>query len=231
MGEAAAKFCTSCGASFPDNARFCPKCGAGRGAATPGAGLVAAQQPSAQQATAAGTLRKAQTAASYAGMAAGMPWQTVVGGERPDLGAFLKQAGAPVGGMVGRRVIQRSVRKPALALLLTTLLDALVSVISGQPAAVGALGMRVLSGSGTAIVGLIVGRRKGKFGRGLVAVGSVTTASLQLYNAGSMLIAALGAQASFFSLVPSLMSTASVIFVAGKTLYMVVRQTREVKQP
>lgn len=240
MGGVAARFCTACGGSFPESARFCPRCGAARGATGPGNGAtgvttgVVAPAPGAggipgQAATTSvgGAFRTAQTAASYAGMAAGMPWQTVVAGERPDLGAFLKQAGMPVGTTIARRVIQRSVRKPALALLFTTLLDALVTVISGQPAALSALGMRVLSGSLTGFVGLIVGKRQGRFGRGLLAVGSVVTAALQLYNAGSMLLAAVTAQSGFLSLLPGLISTASVIVVATKTLLMAVRRAKQ----
>lgn len=168
-------------------------------------------------------MRTAQQAASYAGMAAALPWQTVVAGERPDLGAFLKQAGVPLGTTVAQTVIRRSIRKPALALLFTTLLDALVTMLSGQPAALSALLLRVAMGSGTGILGMLVGKRGG-FGRALVGVGSVATAALQLYNAGAMLFAGVQANAGWLSLLPSLVSTLSVIVVAIKTLAMAFRK-------
>lgn len=168
-------------------------------------------------------MRTAQQVGTYAGMAAALPWQTVVAGERPDLGAFLKQAGIPVGASVVRTVIRRSIRKPAVALLFTTLVDALVTVLSGQPAALSALALRVVTGSGTALLGILVGKRGG-FWRVLVGVGSIATAGLQLYNAGAMLIAGITAQSSLLSLLPSIVSTLSVVVVAIKTLVMAFRK-------
>ena len=152
-------------------------------------------------------------------MASALPWQTVVAGQRPDIGAFLKQAGMPIGTSVATRLVHRSVRKPALALLITTLIDAFVTVISGQPAAISTLAMRIVTGSGTGFLGLLVGKRGG-LGRALVGVGSIATALLQLWNAGAILLAALQADVGFLSLLPSLISTVSVIVVAVKTILM-----------
>lgn len=209
MSGQAAKFCTACGAALEDSARFCTACGAPTAA------------PSST--SVAGALRTVQQAASYAGMAAALPWQTVVSGERPDLGAFLKQAGAPLGASVAHTVIRRSIRRPAVALLFTTLLDALVTLLSGQPAALSALLLRVVMGSGTGLLGVLVGKRGG-FGRALVGVGSVATAVLQLYNAGAILLAGVQAGAGWLSLLPSLVSTVSVIVVAIKTVVMAFRK-------
>lgn len=172
---------------------------------------------------AAGAMRTAQAAASYAGAASALPWQTVVAGQAPDIGMFVRHAGVPTGTGVASRLIHRSIRKPALALVFTTLLDAIVTIVSGQPAALSGLAARFSTGSGTGLLGLLVGKRGG-FGRALVGIGSIATAVLQLYNAGSILLAALGADAGFLSLLPSLISTVSVIVVATKTILMSFRR-------
>ncbi len=216
MTQPTARFCVTCGEQFADQARFCRSCGTPR-TATP------TQERGDSVAATGGAMRTAQTAAAYAGRAGALPWQTVVAGQAPDLGALLSHAGLPLRTNIVQTVVRRSVRKPALAMLFTTLLDTLIALISGQPAAVSALVMRFVTGSGTGFLGLIVGKRAG-FGRSLVGIGSGVTAALQLYSVGSMLLASLQADAGFLSMLPSLVSTVSVIVVAVKMLLMAFRR-------
>ena len=220
MTAQAARFCTACGTPLDESARFCTSCGSERVGVTPTepAADTGSHAPSASSA-----VRTAQTAAAYAGMASALPWQTVVAGQRPDIGAFLGRAGIPTATSIATRIVHRSVRKPALALLFTTLIDVIVTMISGQPAALSGLAMRFVAGSGTGFLGLLVGKRGG-FGRTLVGVGSIATALLQLWNAGSILLGAFGADAGLLSLLPSLISTVSVIVVAVKTILMSFRK-------
>ncbi len=150
-------------------------------------------------------------AASFAGVAGSVGtfgWQTVVKGERPDLSQFLARGVAPV----AQQAVRRSIRRPAVALMVTTLLDAFVAWVTGQPAALTAAGLRLATGLGTGLLGVLVGKRGGIF-RLLTGVGSLATTALQGYNAVTLLVAALGQGAPLLSLVPSFVSTASVIFV------------------
>lgn len=224
----AAPYCTKCGSAFPEPARFCPKCGAPRTgpiAATPNvAQQTAATTPSPAApapASVAGTMRQVQTAVSTVGTLAALPWQTVVGTQSPDLGAFLRQAGAPV----AQTIVRRSVRKPALALMFTTFIDIVVAFISGQPAALSLMLPRLLTGTGTGLLGLLVGKKQGPF-RKLVGIGSIFTTGMQLFTAGAMLIAAVSGNAPFLTLLPSLISTTSVVVVAIKTLRMTLLKRR-----
>jgi len=213
------RFCTKCGTPLAAGARFCTKCGAP-------APEAAAQPPATPHPTSvAATLATARTAASYAGTVAsvgGLGWQTVVKGQPPDMAQFLTRAGVPV----AQQVVRRSIRRPAVALIITTLLDTFVAWISGQPAALAAAGMRLAMGVGTGVLGMFVGKRGGFF-RVVVGIGSVITTALQGYNAVVMLLAAIARQAPLLQLIPSIVSTASVIFVAVR---MAITTFRRVKQ-
>ena len=210
------RFCTKCGSPLTPGARFCVKCGAPIAELPVGGGQPQSQTPPVPQQAAAphptsvaGALR---TTASYAGTAAamgGLAWQTVVSGQRPDMGQFLARAGVPA----AQQIVRRSIRKPAVALVITTLLDTFVAWVTGQPSAMAAAGLRLATGLGTGLLGMIVGKRGGFF-RALVGIGSLATTALQGYNAISMLLAAIARQAPPLQLLPAVISTASVIFVA-----------------
>ena len=223
-------FCTKCGAPLAPGVSFCTTCGvpvAAPGvAAAPGATAAQAPEqttPGAPPPTSiAGALR---TTASYAGTAAalgGLGWQTVVQGQPPDMKQFLARAGVPV----AQQVVRRSVRKPAFALIITTLLDLFVAWVMGQPSAMAAAGMRLAMGVGTGVLGLFVGKRGGFF-RYVVGIGSLATTVLQGYNAVGILVAAIGRQAPLLQLIPSIVSTASVIFVAVRMAFTTFRRVKQ----
>lgn len=134
---------------------------------------------------------------------------------------FLARAGAPV----AQQIVRRSVRKPAVALMITTLLDLFVGWVMGQPAALAAAGLRLATGVGTGLLGLIVGKRGGFF-RVLVGIGSLATTVVQGYAALSLLIAAVARQAPLLQLIPPLVSTASVLFVAVRMAIVTFRQVK-----
>ena len=204
-------FCTTCGAPLAPGVSFCTKCGAPVGT------------PDAPHPTSlAGAMR---TTASYAGTAAalgGLGWQTVVQGQPPDMKQFLARAGVPV----AQQVVRRSVRKPAFALILTTLLDLFVGWVMGQPSAMAAAGLRLAMGLGTGVLGLLVGKRGGFF-RFLVGIGSLATTVLQGYNAVSVLAVAIARQAPILQLLPSIVSTASVLFVAIRMVFTTFRRVKQ----
>lgn len=221
------RFCTKCGTPLAAGARFCTKCGAPAPEATaqpsdaPAGATAAAPHPT----SVAATIATARTAASYAGTVASvgsLGWQTVVKGQSPDMTQFLTRAGVPV----AQQVVRRSIRRPAVALIITTLLDTFVAWVSGQPAALAAAGMRLAMGVGTGVLGIFVGKRGGFF-RTVVGIGSVITTALQGYNAVAVLLAAIARQAPLLQLIPSIVSTASVIFVAVR---MAITTFRRVKQ-
>jgi hypothetical protein len=231
-----AGFCTKCGSPLQAGARFCTECGAPARAGAPAASAAPAPSPTPAApdyreappeptrphlTSIAGTAR---TVVSYGGTAASigsLGWQSVVKGQPPDMAQFLARAGAPV----AQQIVRRSVRIPALALILTTLLDLFVAWVTGQPSAMAAAGLRFATGMGTGLLGLIVGKRGGFF-RVLVGVGSLATTALQAYNAISMLIAAIARQAPLLQLIPSLVSTAAVIFVAARMAWMTFRKVK-----
>lgn len=225
MTEQPAKsFCTACGSPLAQGARFCTKCGATT-QSTPATSPPSAgpqPTPSSPNATSvAGTLR---TTASYAGTAAalgGLGWQTVVKGQPPDMTQFLARGAVPV----AQQVVRRSVRKPAVALIITTLLDTFVAWVMGQPSAMVGAGLRLATGLGTGFLGMLVGKRKGFF-RVLVGIGSLVTTALQGYNAVLMLIAAIARNAPLLQLIPSIVSTASVMFVAIRMAITTFRAVR-----
>lgn len=227
MPDPGARFCTKCGTPLAGGARFCTKCGA----PTPKGAVQAPAAPppdaagSPHPTSVAATIATARTAASYAGTVAsvgGLGWQTVVKGQSPDMAQFLTRAGVPV----AQQVVRRSIRRPAVALIITTLLDTFIAWISGQPAALAAAGMRLAMGVGTGVLGMFVGKRGGFF-RIVVGIGSVVTTALQGYNAAVMLLSAIARQAPLLQLIPSIVSTASVIFVAVRMAITTFKRVRQ----
>lgn len=204
------RFCTKCGSSLKADAQFCTKCGQ----TVAGGAPVESPHPT----SVAGAMRYAQTGMAVAGIAGALPWKTIVAGERPDLSQWMR-AGSPIAHMA----VRKSVRKPALALLFTTLIDAGVSVLSGSPAAMAASGLRLATGLGTSIVGLIVGK-KGGWGRKLMGVGSMVMSVFQLYSVGRIVISVVTTGGTFWQLAPSIVSAISVLVVCVKTILMTFRR-------
>jgi hypothetical protein len=233
-----ASFCTKCGGPLDPAMRFCANCGAprvdvtyvgtgavaGTGAATAPAGAPGApgaQGVPAAPAPAVVALRAASVAGTVASMSGvlTLPWQTIVAGEAPDV-RRLVTAGAPI----AQRAVMASLRRPALALLVTTTLDLVVALLSAQPGGLGLVVLRASMGAGTAVLGVIVGRTAGPL-RKVTGAASFLTGLVQT---GSMVLTAISAASSpggLLGLVPSIVSQGSSLVMLVKTAVVSLRRT------
>jgi hypothetical protein len=218
MSDGYVGFCTRCGTRFEGAELFCTKCGAPRGqvpAAAPGlmqqAGHVT---QSARQAYGA-----VAQVAGVAGMAAGLPWQTIVAGETPDLRAMLSRVAVPG----ARTLAQRSLKKPGLALAVTTGLDLLVAGLSGGTGAlVGAL-PRVLAGGTTALLSLITGSKGGAL-RSITGVVSLVTALVQIVSLLLALVSGVRGGMPLLSILSMTVAIGSALTMAVKTASVALRR-------
>lgn len=216
-----AGFCMKCGTPLDPAAAFCMRCGAPRadvarraGSATGGPTVAANPALIARQA-----MSTAGTAASMGGMLA-LPWQTIVAGESPDIRSLVS-AGAPI----AQRVVMASLRRPAIALLVTTLLDLTVALISGRPGALWMVGLRIAMGVGTAALGMIVGSKGGVL-RKITGVASIVTGLVQT---GSLLFTAFSgaiSPAGLLGLIPSILTQASSLVMLVKTAIVSLTRPR-----
>jgi len=234
-----ASFCTKCGGPLDPAVRFCANCGAprvdvtyvgtgavaGTGAASAPAGAPGAQGVYAAPAPAVIALRAAGVAGTVASMSGvlTLPWQTIVAGEAPDV-RRLVAAGAPI----AQRAVMASLRRPALALLVTTTLDVVVALVSAQPGGLGLVVLRASMGAGTAVLGVIVGRKAGPL-RKVTGAASFLTGLVQT---GSMVFTAISAASSpggLLGLVPSIVSQGSSLVMLVKTAAVSLRRASRVR--
>ena len=188
MSDGYVGFCTKCGTRFDGPEVFCTKCGAPREHAAPAESPAAPGPTLVQQAgQAASTASRAYgtvaRVAGVAGMGVALPWQTVVGGQQPDIRAFLSAAALPA----AQGAIRASLKRPGIAMAVTTTLDLVVSGITrGWGGVLGAL-PRFLLGGATALFSLITGSKGGPLRKLTGAVGGVT-AVVQLGFTGYTLV-------------------------------------------
>lgn len=235
-----ALFCTKCGTRMGDAAAFCTKCGAPR-AALPARGSAAAiaAQPAtpmpvskpADPVKDAGvhTFAAAGTAASAAGaafsMAAGasgvaaLPWQTIVGAEQPDIRAFLSQAALPS----AQRAVRASLRPLGLPMAATAVLDLIVALVIGGPAALGVAVPRFLLAGLTALLSVVTGNKGGAL-RGITGAVSIITALVQAVTLLYGLGVAIAAGAPLLQLASMAVTAASVLTMAIKTTVTALRR-------
>ncbi|PKQ21123.1 MAG: hypothetical protein CVT66_01300 [Actinobacteria bacterium HGW-Actinobacteria-6] len=152
-------------------------------------------------------------------MVAGLPWQTIVAGQTPDLRAMLSAAAMPA----ARTVVQRSLRRPGLSMAATVALDLFVAGVSGGPAALAAAIPRALGGGLTSLLSLITGSKGGAL-RGLTGVVSLVTAVVQIVSLGGTLLAGLANGTPLLTLVPMAVATASALVMALKTASVALRR-------
>ncbi len=210
MGEGSARFCTKCGGSLGSSDKFCTKCGSPR--TLPASRPVAAPRST----SVAGVVA---TAAGAASVAAGLPWQTIVAGQTPDLRAMLSGAAMPA----ARSVVQRSLRRPGLSMAATAALDLFVAGVSGGPAAMVAAIPRALGGGLTALLSMITGSKGGAL-RGLTGAVSLVTAVVQIVSLGGSLLSGLANGTPLLTLVPMAVATASALVMALKTASVALRR-------
>ncbi|MDO8879484.1 MAG: zinc ribbon domain-containing protein [Coriobacteriia bacterium] len=225
MGDRDMAFCTACGAQFTGDETFCTRCGTSRsGSLTAPAAAPASAPTLIQQAgQVTGTARQAYGAvaqvAAVGGMAASLPWQTIVAGETPDLRGMLSRVAMPG----ARTLAQRSLKKPGLAMAVTTALDLIVAGLSGGGSAlVGAL-PRALAGGTTALLSLITGSKGGAL-RGLTGVVSLGTALVQVISLGVTLIGGVRSGMPLLSTLPMVVAMASALVMALKTASVALRR-------
>ncbi|MDY0339853.1 MAG: zinc ribbon domain-containing protein [Coriobacteriia bacterium] len=219
MDAARVGFCTACGARFAGDEAFCTACGAPRSKTPAAHAPTLTQQASHAARTTRQAYGTAAQVAGVAGMTAGLPWQTIVAGETPDLRAMLSGAAMPG----ARMLVQRSLKKPGLAMAVTAGLDLLVAGLSGGGSAlVGAL-PRVLAGSTTALLSLITGSKGGAL-RSLTGVVSLITALVQVVSLGITLIGGLRGGMPLLSTLSMAVAIASALTMAVKTASVALRR-------
>ena len=210
MSDEFVSFCTKCGTSFGGPESFCTRCGAPRErTASPGHAVQTARQAYGAVAQVAGV----------AGMAAGLPWQTIVAGETPDLRAMLSRVAMPG----ARTLVQRSLKKPGLAMAVTTALDLAVAGLSGGGSALAGALPRVLAGGTTALLSLITGSKGGAL-RSITGVVSLGTALVQVVSLGVTLIGGLRTGMPALSMLSMAVAMASALTMAIKTASVALRR-------
>lgn len=145
------------------------------------------------------------------GQGAGLPWQTIVAGQRPDLRPMIAQASM----QAGQAAVGKSLRNPAIALAVTTVLNLVVAVIfAGVGGLVGTL-PRLILGLGTATFGMIVGRSGGP-GRRWAGVASILTAIVQTLSMVVTLVAGATSGAPVVATLSMVVSIAASLAMAVK---------------
>lgn len=222
MGTGEGESCTSCGSVFTGSDSYCTACGAPRTAAPTAAAAAPAPTLIRQAGHAAGTARQAYGVAAHvagaAGMAVSLPWQTIVAGETPDLRDMLSHAAIPG----ARTLAQRSLKKPGLAMAVTTALDLAVAGLSGGGALAGAI-PRVLAGGITALLSLITGSKGGSL-RNITGFVSLGTALVQVVSLVITLVNSVRTGMPIISTLSMVITIASALTMAIKTASVALRR-------
>jgi hypothetical protein len=233
MSDGYVEFCTRCGSRFVGPEVFCTTCGAPREhsavatASAPATPAPAVTGPTlVQQAgqAAAGARRAYGAVAQVAGVAGAgvaLPWQTVVGGQQADIRAFLSAAALPA----AQTALRASLRRPGIAMAVTTALDLVVSGISGGWGAVAASVPRFLLGGATALLSLITGSKGGGLRTATGVMGAVTGV-VQLGFTGYTLITGVLGGTSALLLIPQVIAMLSSLTMAVKTAAVALRGQR-----
>jgi hypothetical protein len=141
-----------------------------------------------------------------------LPWQTVAGGQQPDIRGFLSAAALPA----AQGAIRASLKRPGLAMAVTTTLDLAVSGITrGWPGVLAAIPRFALGGA-TALFSLITGSKGGPL-RKLTGAVSGVTAVVQLGFTGYTLVAGVLGGTSALLLIPQVIAMLSSLVLAVRT--------------
>lgn len=215
------EYCVKCGARFVGEQRFCSKCGAARSRPTVAPATGSAPAPAAVPAAAAsaafGTV--SQVAGVSAAAAVGLPWQTIIAGQTPDLSAMLSRAAMPT----AQAVVRRSLKRPGLSMAATTVLDLFVAAVSGGSGALAAALPRAIGGATTSLLSLVTGTKGGAL-RGLTGIVSLVTALVQVVSLLVTLVGGFLGGAPLLSLLPMAIATGSALVMALKTASVALRR-------
>jgi len=204
-------FCSKCGTPMRAGAAFCHGCGAPR----------KTQPAQTARPTLATVARTVSATAGVAGMGAALPWQTIVGGQQPDIRAFLSAAALPA----AHQAVRASLKRPGIAMAITTTLDLVVAGITGGTGALVAAIPRVLLGGATALFSLVTGSKGGPLRKLTGAVAGVT-AFVQLGFTGWTLVGGLLGGTPVLTLLPMVIAMTSSLVMAVKTVLLAFRGNR-----
>jgi hypothetical protein len=152
-------------------------------------------------------------------MAASLPWQTIVAGETPDLRGMLSRVAMPG----ARTLVQRSLKKPGLAMAVTTVLDLIVAGLSGGGGALAGALPRVLAGGATALLSLVTGSKGGAL-RSVTGFVSLGTALVQAVSLVLTLVNGVRTGMPFISTLSMVVAIASALTMAVKTASVALRR-------
>lgn len=216
-------FCTKCGARLKPGASFCTACGAAQApAAAPGAPApapAAAPAPAPARSAVARATSVAGTAATVAGrgqaafaMATALPWTTVKGSQPIDTKALIAAAAPSLVAALPRP----NLRWPALSILVTLAMDVGIALLRGGLIAWPLLGMRLLTGIATSLLGIVSGSGGGTV-RKLTGIASVVFGVVQLVSllAGALAVARTPVQ--LLPLLPGLIAVTSGLVLSIST--------------
>jgi len=197
-------FCTTCGAPLAKGRRFCASCGEPAKSYSPS-----------WQSAAAGVSRGASLASS----ATALPWQTITAGQPVDSAGVLTLA-AP---LLAQMRPRPNLRVPALGIVVPLVMDIAITLLMGGPISVPALGLRLLSGSSTALLGGIAGKGGGTV-RKLTAISSVIYGLIQLVSLRGAMWTALATPAQLLPLLPSIIAVLAGLVLSVTTVVGAMRR-------
>ncbi|MBN1631264.1 MAG: zinc ribbon domain-containing protein [Thermoleophilia bacterium] len=205
-GDYPQSYCVKCGSPLNAEQAFCAACGTSRD-----------QARSLASRSAQGIVAQA---AGLAGAGFALPWHTLAGAGRPDIGALLSAAALPG----AQQAIRASLKRPGLALAATTVLDVAVAVITGGTSALYKALPRLVLGGATSVLSLVTGAKGGGIRKATGIVGGVT-ALAQLGFVAYTLISGAG-DVSAWVLVPQVVAMVSSFVMAVKTTFVALRGPR-----
>lgn len=194
MTDIGTHFCTKCGAPARAGVAYCTRCG----------------QP--LSGSAPSSAARAAGAVAGAARVLSLPWQVISTGQAVDVRGLARAAAPSLLAMAPRP----NLRWPAAGIAVTLAMDVGTALVSGGAVNVPMLLMRLVSGSGTALLGMIAGPKAGGI-RKLTALGSLVFGAVQLV---SLLVAAYQAIATpvtLLVLLPSIVAVVSGLVLSVST--------------
>lgn len=210
-------FCTRCGVPLAPAAVFCTKCGCPR-KVSPGAAPVATVAGVAGQAVRSASMAGGVVQLVGAGAGFALPWQTVAGAQRADVAAMVRAAALPA----AQGLIRSSLRRPGIAMAVTTVLDLVITFVTGGSAALPRMLPRMLTGIATTVMSLVTGSRGGALRKttgAVAAIGALVAAVTALWG----LTAGMLAHTSPWTLLPTAVGAISCLVMAVKTAWAAFR--------
>jgi hypothetical protein len=122
-----------------------------------------------------------------------------------------------------RTLVQRSLKKPGLAMAVTTVLDLIVAGLSGGGGALAGALPRVLAGGATALLSLVTGSKGGAL-RSVTGFVSLGTALVQAVSLVLTLVNGVRTGMPFISTLSMVVAIASALTMAVKTASVALRR-------